>query len=152
MGKNKEKKIIANNKKANYEYILLERFEAGIVLTGTEIKSVVNGQVSLADSYVSVKGNTATVINMHIARYENGTCWNHEEKRERTLLLHKTELRKLEQKLKESGMTIIPVSVYIAENGKAKMEIALAKGKHNYDKREAIKKRDVEREIRRKIK
>ena len=153
MGKtSKDKKIVARNKKASYEYTLLDHYEAGIVLTGTEIKSVVNGQVSLTDAYVTVNGSSATIIGMNIAKYENGTCWNHEEKRERSLLLHKAEIRKLSQEQKQSGLTIIPVSVYIAENGKAKLDIALARGKHSYDKRESIKKREVERDIRRRLK
>lgn len=148
----KDKKIVARNKKASYEYTLLDHYEAGLVLTGTEIKSVVNGQVSLVDAYVSIRGNNASVIGMNIAKYENGTCWNHEEKRERALLLHKSEMRKLEQEVKQNGFTLIPVSIYIAENGKAKLDVALAKGKHAYDKRESIKKRDVERDIRRNFK
>lgn len=141
-------KIVARNKKANYEYFLLDKYEAGIVLTGTEIKSVVDGKVSLTDSYVKIDGTNATILGMHIARYENGNIWNHEEKRPRNLLLHKKEMLKISQKLKDSGITLIPVCLYIANNGKAKLEIAIAKGKHNYDKRESIKKRDIERNVR----
>ncbi len=141
-------KIVARNKKANYEYFLLDKYEAGIVLTGTEIKSVVDGKVSLTDSYVTIDGTNATILGMHIARYENGNIWNHEEKRPRNLLLHKKEILKISQKLKDSGITLIPVCLYIANNGKAKLEIAIAKGKHNYDKRESIKKRDIERNVR----
>lgn len=144
-----EIKTVARNKKAGFEYTLLDRYEAGIVLTGTEIKSVVKGQVSLVDAYVSIKNGHASVINMNIAKYENGSCWNHEEKRDRDLLLNKSEIRKLEQQLKENGLTIVPVSMYIAESGKAKLEIALARGKHSYDKRETIKKRDIERDMQR---
>jgi len=138
-------KVVERNKKALYEYSILEKYEAGIVLTGTEIKSVAAGKVSLSDSYITVEGKNASIMNMNIAPYEYGTCWNHKEKRPRSLLMHKWEMRKLEQEVKEKGLTIIPLSLYINERGKAKLEIALARGKHNYDKRENIKQRDVER-------
>lgn len=144
-------KTVAKNRKSYYDYHILERFDAGIVLTGTEIKSVAAGKIDLTDSYISINGYDAEVLGMSIARYANGTCWNHEEKRARKLLLHKDEMRRLGQKAKEQGLTIVPLSVYIHDNGKAKLEIALAKGKHNYDKREAIKKRDIDRALRRKV-
>lgn len=142
-------KVITNNKKAKYEYFILDTFEAGIVLHGTEIKSVNDGKVNIDDAYITIDGTSATIIGMNIAPFKNGNIFNHEEKRNRQLLLHKKEMLKISQKLKEDSLTIIPLSVYLNDNGKAKLKIALAKGKKKYDKRESIKKRDVDRKIQR---
>lgn len=139
--------IRIKNKKAYYQYALEDKYLAGIQLTGTEIKSIRTGKVSLAESYCNFIKTELFVINMHIAEYEMGTLYNHEPKRDRKLLLTKRELKKLAIKVKEKGFTIIPTVLFINERGLAKLEIALAKGKRFYDKREDIKKKDVEREI-----
>jgi SsrA-binding protein len=138
--------ITIKNKKASFEYFLLEEYTAGIQLTGTEIKSIRQGKVSLTDSFCDFDDGELYVKNMHIAEYAHGTHYNHEPKRSRKLLLTKRELRKLSNKVKEKGFTIIPVRLYINEKGLAKVDIALAKGKHAYDKREAIKRKDYNRE------
>lgn len=142
-------KTVANNKKATYEYFILDTFEAGIVLHGTEIKSVNNGKVNIDDAYITVDGTSTTIIGMNISPFENGNIFNHEAKRNRQLLLHKKEMLKISQKLKEDNLTVIPLSVFLNDNGKAKIKIALAKGKKKYDKRESIKKRDIDRKIQR---
>lgn len=135
------------NKKASFEYFLLEVFSAGIVLTGTEIKSIRTGKASLKESYCAFTGDELFVRNMHISPYEYGTYNNHEPKRERKLLLTARELRKLKGKLEEKGLTLIPTRLYINESGLAKLEIALAKGKKLYDKRNTLKQKDQQREI-----
>ncbi len=135
------------NKKASFEYFLLEVFSAGIVLTGTEIKSIRTGKASLKESYCAFTGDELFVRNMHISPYEYGTYNNHEPKRERKLLLTSRELRKLKGKLEEKGLTLIPTRLYINESGLAKLEIALAKGKKLYDKRDTLKQKDQQREI-----
>lgn len=140
------KKIIALNRKASHEYFLEDRFEAGIELKGTEIKSIRQGHVQLKDAYISFTGDEAYVKEMHIPAYEFGNRFNHDETRIRRLLLHKDEILKLEQKVKLKGYTIIPTAVYLFK-GKAKMEIALAKGKDLHDKRNAEKEKDAKREI-----
>jgi SsrA-binding protein len=122
-----------------------------MVLTGTEIKSIREGKAALSDSYCFFKNDGLYIKNMHIAEYSEGTHYNHDPLRERKLLLNKVELNKLQKKLKDQGLTIVPVRLFIAESGYAKLEIALAKGKKEFDKRETIKKRDVEREINRKL-
>ena len=127
----------------------VETLTAGIVLTGTEIKSVRGGKASLADSYCSFKGNELFVIGMHIAEYAQGTYNNHDPKRDRKLLLNARELRKLKNKVQEKGFTIVPVTLFINENGLAKLDIALARGKHYYDKRETLKTKDSKRELER---
>lgn len=142
-------KIISNNKKASYEYFLLEKYEAGIVLTGTEIKSIRQGKCNIEDSYINICGNTAIIIGMNIPKFDNGNINNHEEKRPRNLLLHKKEMLKISQKVKEEGLTIIPTKLYLDDRGRAKLEIALSKGKKKYDKRESIKEREVNRKIQR---
>lgn len=141
--------IRIKNRKASYQYFLEDRYVAGIQLTGTEIKSIRTGKVSLADSYCSFKEEELFVISMHIAEYKMGTIYNHEPKRDRKLLLTRRELKKLYIKVREKGFTIIPTLLFINEKGLAKLEIALAKGKHYYDKREDIKKKDIKREIER---
>ncbi|MBE9491667.1 MAG: SsrA-binding protein SmpB [Bacteroidetes bacterium] len=141
--------IRIKNRKAYYQYFLEDRYVAGIQLTGTEIKSIRTGKVSLADSYCTFKEEELFVIGMHIAEYKMGTIYNHEPKRDRKLLLTRRELKKLYIKVREKGFTIIPILLFINEKGLAKLEIALAKGKHYYDKREDIKKKDIKREIER---
>ena len=139
-------KIIATNKKAHFNYFLSEFFEAGIELKGTEIKSLrVNG-ATIGDSYVVIRNEEAEIINMYIKPYDHGNLFNHEPLRNRKLLLHKKEIRYLQFKVKTGGFTIVPTKIYFS-HGKAKLEIALAKGKKNYDKRETIKQRDIQREI-----
>lgn len=141
--------IRIKNKKASYQYSLEDKYLAGIQLTGTEIKSIRAGKVSLAESYCTFIGDELFVINMHIAEYELGTSYNHEPKRDRKLLLTKRELKKLTTKVREKGYTIIPTVMFINEKGLAKLEIALARGKKYFDKREDIKKKDINRELER---
>lgn len=144
-----EQKISIKNKKAHHEYFLLQEFTAGIQLTGTEIKSIRDGKASIVDGYCSFIGTELFVRNMHIAEYTMGTHYNHDPKRDRKLLLTKKELKKLLTKVKEKGLTIIPIELFINERGLAKLTIALAKGKHSYDKRETLKQKDISREIER---
>ena len=139
------------NRNAKYNYQIFETVEAGIVLTGTEIKSLRLGKANIKDSYVRVKNNEMYIINMHISSYDNGNIFNHDETRERKLLLHKKEIFKFRDKIKLESYTIIPLKVYLVK-GRAKVLIGLAKGKKNYDKREDIKKRDIERNIRARLK
>jgi SsrA-binding protein len=146
-----EKTVSIRNKRASHEYFLVQEFTAGIQLTGTEIKSIRDGKANLADAYCTFTGTELFVRNMHIAEYTFGTHYNHEPKRDRKLLLNKRELKKLEIKVKERGFTIIPVLLFINENGLAKLNIALARGKHAYDKRETLKQKDMQREIDRNI-
>lgn len=139
-------KIIANNKKAFFNYFLSDFLEVGIELKGTEIKSLrVNG-ANIGDSYVVIRSGQAEIINMYIKPYDHGNLFNHDPLRSRKLLLHKHEIRWLEQKIKQDSFTVVPTKLYFSK-GKAKLEIALAKGKKNYDKRETIKKRDIDREL-----
>ena len=140
-----------NNRKAKYNYQIFETYECGIVLTGTEIKSLKNGKANIKDSYAIIKNGEAFLINMHISSYENGNIFNHEETRTRKLLLHKKEILKLRDKIRLEGYTLIPLKIYL-KNGYAKVLIGVCKGKKDYDKREAIKKRDIERNIRSNIK
>ena len=141
-----QRKIIVENRKARHEYELYDRFEAGLELKGTEIKSIRLHNVNLDDAYVLIRNNQAYIINMNIPVYEKGTIFNHEPKRDRKLLLHKYEIRKLEAKVERKGFTLIPTKVYL-KNGKAKIEIALGQGKKLFDKRETIKQRENQREI-----
>ncbi|MDD2238410.1 MAG: SsrA-binding protein SmpB [Bacilli bacterium] len=136
-----------NNKKAYYDYYVEKELESGIVLKGTEIKSIRKGSADLKDSYVIIRNNEAFIINMYIAKYEEGNRFNHEERRTRKLLLHKREIVKLKSEIIKDGYTIIPLKLYL-KAGKAKILIGVCKGKHLYDKRETIKKRDLERETR----
>ncbi|HOF25600.1 MAG TPA: SsrA-binding protein SmpB [Anaerolineaceae bacterium] len=140
-----EVKTVATNRKARFEYQLLETFEAGLVLKGTEIKSVRMGQISLQEAYVRTDGKEAWLVGAHIAPYEHASAFQHDPDREKKLLLNKREIRELYDAVRIKGLTIIPVRVYL-KGGRAKVEIAIAKGKKKYDKREAIKKRDFERE------
>lgn len=144
-------KVIASNKKVSHDYFILESFECGIVLTGTEIKSVRLGKVSINDAYARVKDYQMLLTNMHIAKYAFGNIFNHEETRERRLLMHKKEIVKLSQRVKQEGMTLIPTKVYL-KDGFCKVEIALCKGKKQYDKREVAKEKDVSRRLEKVIK
>lgn len=140
-----------NNRKANYDYEIVETLEAGIVLKGTEIKSIRDGKANLKDSYAIVKNNECFLLNMHISHYKEGNIFNHDETRTRKLLLHKKEILKLNNKITLDGFTLIPLKLYFKGN-KAKILLGIAKGKKNYDKREAIKKRDIERDLRTRMK
>lgn len=135
------------NKKAYFNYFIDSEIESGLVLKGTEIKSIRKGSVNLTDSFVRIKNNEAYIINMFIDKYDEGNIFNHEPTRERKLLLHKKEIKRLQEMISRDGYTLVPVSLYI-KNDKAKISIGIAKGKKLYDKREAIKKRDLERDNR----
>ena len=144
--------IRIKNKRATFEYEIIERFVAGIKLVGTEIKSIRSGKANLTESYCQFYGGELFVKNMHISEYELGTCNNHEARRDRKLLLNRKELKKLEKKVKESGLTIICTALFINERGLAKLEIALARGKKTYDKRESLKTKDAKRDMDRMMK
>ena len=139
-------KTVALNKKARHDYELFDTFEAGLELKGTEIKSIRHGKVQLKDSYISIRDGQAYIKEMHISPYEFGNRFNHEETRDRRLLLHKNEILKLEQATKIKGYTIVPVRIYLS-HGLAQLEIALAKGKNLHDKRQSEKEKDAKREI-----
>ena len=144
-------KIVANNRKAGFEYFLLEKFEAGLVLQGSEIKSIRAGQMSIQESYVDIEnGEQAWLVEAHIAPYEQANRNNHEPKRKRKLLLHKKQIRELWNNVRIKGMTVVPTRVYL-KDGRAKIEIALAKGKKAYDKRATIAKRDEARSAERQL-
>jgi SsrA-binding protein len=147
MGKKQERNVQINikNRKAEFEYFLLTRYTAGVVLTGTEIKSIRAGKANFSDTYCSFINNELWIHNLHISEYLAGSYNNHEPKRDRKLLLTKRELRKIQSKLNDRGTTIIPTSLFINEKGYAKLEIALARGKKMYDKRESIKEKDIQR-------
>lgn len=146
-----EGKAIATNSKAYHDYFIEETYEAGLVLTGTEIKSVRQGRVNLRDSYARIENGEAWVLNMHISPYTHGGREGQSPTRTRKLLLHKEEILRLKQKIEAKGMTLIPLRLYIKGN-RAKLELGLARGKRKYDKREAIAKRDAQREIERDLK
>ena len=148
----RERKLVANNKKARHDYFIEEVYEAGIVLTGTEIKSVRQGKVSIKESYAKIERAELIVHGMNISPYEQGNRYNVEPLRPRKLLLHKQEIRKLIGYTTMKGMTLVPLNMYINEDGRAKVEIAVARGKKNYDKRETIARRDAARDIDRKMK
>jgi SsrA-binding protein len=135
------------NRRASFEYFIIEEFTAGIQLTGTEIKSVREAKASIADAFCIFREGELFVINMHIAEYTYGTYSNHEPKRDRKLLMNRRELKKLNTKVKEKGFTLVPTLFFINEKGLAKLTIALARGKHSYDKRESIKSRDIKRDV-----
>ena len=139
------------NRKARHDYIIEEEYECGIVLKGTEIKSIRNGSCNFKDSYAIIKKQELFLLNMFIGHYEEGNIFNHDETRSRKLLMHKKEILKIDQKIKLQGYTLIPLKLYF-KNNKAKILIGLCKGKKNYDKREAIKQRDIKRELDKKIK
>lgn len=143
--------IEINNRKANFDYEILDTFEAGIVLTGTEIKSIRQGKANLKDSYAIIRNNEIFLLNMHISTYKEGNIFNHDETRTRKLLMHKKEIFKLRDSIEKDGNTLVPLKLYFKGNC-AKILIALARGKKNYDKRESIKERDTLRELQKKYK
>lgn len=138
-------KVLTVNRQASYNYHLQERLEAGVVLTGTEVKSVRDGQVNLRDSYADLKNGEIWLLNCHISPYTHGSIFNHDPTRSRKLLLHKEEIRRLLGKVRERGFTLVPTRMYL-KNGRIKVELALAKGKRTYDKRETERRREAERE------
>lgn len=140
------------NKKARYRYFLQDEFTAGIQLTGTEIKSIRAGKASIVESFCKIKKGEMFVINMYIAEYENGGYANHKPKRDRKLLLNRSELNKIDRKVKNQSMTIVPLELFINEKGLAKLKIALSKGKKLHDKRDDIKKKDLKRDLDRRLK
>ena len=148
------RKVVANNKKAFHDYFVEERYEAGIVLTGTEIKSIRRGGVSIKESYIKITSKGEMIVTgMHIAPYEQGNRYNVDPLRVRTLLMHRKEINKLYGTVKtQQGLTLIPLSVYLDENGRCKIEVGLCRGKKNYDKREAEAKRAAERKMDKAIK
>lgn len=147
-----KRKIVIKNRRAPFDYFFLSRYTAGMVLTGTEIKSIRNGRASLVDTFCFVDHHEMWVKNMYIAPYLYGSFNNHSTRRDRKLLLNKKEIRKLEQEMKNPGLTIVPVSLFVNEKGLAKLEIALAKGKKLYDKRQSLKEKSDRREMDRSMK
>jgi len=145
------KKSISYNRKAKHDYFIEDSFEAGLVLYGTEIKAIRKGSAQIKDSYVEIQGSEAFIIDMYIGHYAQGNQFNHEERRSRKLLLHKSEIKLLSQKVKIKGYTIVPIELYLVD-GMAKLEIALAKGKDLYDKRQSQKIKDAQREIEKSMK
>ena len=143
--------IEINNKKARFDYEIIDEIEAGIVLKGTEIKSIRCGNANLKDSYAIIKNNEVFLLGMHISPYKEGNIFNHDELRTRKLLLHKKEILKINNKLVLDGYTLVPIKLYFVKN-KAKILLGIARGKKNYDKREAIKKRDIDRELKKQYK
>lgn len=139
-------KVVAVNRRATHDYFIDDRFEAGLVLTGTEIKSIREGRVNLREGYARIAGNEAWLTNVHIAPYEQGNRYNHEPLRDRKLLLHRDEIAELVGKSRQRGYTIIPLQLYL-KHGRAKVELGLARGKREFDKRESIAKREAQREI-----
>lgn len=139
-----------NNRKAYFDYFVEKEIEAGIALTGTEIKSVRKGSVDLKDSYVRIKNSEVFVINMYIAKYEEGNRFNHDERRTRKLLLHKQEIKRLYDDAEKDGYTVVPLKMYL-KNGKAKLLVGVCKGKHTYDKRQAIKEKELKKESNRNV-
>lgn len=144
-------KIVAKNKRATFDYAILDSFTAGIVLTGTEMKSIREGKVNLADAYCSVKDEEVWALNIQIEEYKNGGHYNHAPRRQRKLLLKRTEIRKIVNKLKDKGLTLICLNMFLSPKGLVKLEIAVGKGKKSFDKREDIKQKDIERENQRRF-
>ena len=144
-------KIVAQNKKASHDYYILETYECGIVLTGTEIKAIRVGKVNLQDSFCTIRNNEMFVNGLNISKYEMGNIFNHKPDRTRKLLLHKKEILKLKDKLEIEGYTLVPLKIYFVKN-KAKVLIGVAKGKKNYNKKETIKERDIQREMEKSLK
>jgi SsrA-binding protein len=140
-------KILSDNRQAGHNYHLLERFEAGIALTGTEVKAAKSGKIQLKDAFAEVQGNEAWLLNAHISQYSHGNRENHEPTRRRKLLLHRAEIDKLLSKTREKGLTLVPTKMYL-KNGRVKVEFAVAKGKKLHDKRESERKREMEAEAR----
>ncbi|WP_327362617.1 SsrA-binding protein SmpB [Streptomyces sp. NBC_01296] len=150
MAKETGRKLIAQNKKARHDYAIIDTYECGLVLTGTEVKSLRQGRASLVDGFVSVESGEAWLYNVHVPEYSQGTWTNHSARRKRKLLLHREEIDKLDSKTGETGNTIVPLSLYF-KDGRAKVEIALAKGKKEYDKRQALREKQDTRETNRVI-
>jgi SsrA-binding protein len=144
--------VLIKNKQANFEYFIIEKYEAGIQLMGTEIKSIRAGKANITDGYCSFIGNELFLMNIHISEYSFGSFYNHAPKRERKLLLNKKELKKIQGKLKDVGMTIIPLAILMNERGFAKVEIGIAKGKKLHDKRDTLKEKDAKIEMDRRLK
>ena len=144
-------KIIANNKRARRDYHVLDRYEAGVELKGTEVKSLRDGKITLKDSYIDVKGGELFLVNAHIAPYEYGNLFNHEPERDRRLLMHKKEITRLGSQVAEKGLTLVPLKVYF-KNGRVKVEVGVCRGKHHVDKRSVIKEREAKVEMGRAIK
>lgn len=151
MAERSGKKFIAHNRKARHEYEILETFDAGLVLTGTEIKSVRAGKVSMADAFARPEGGEMWLQNMHIAPYEQGNRFNVESRRTRKLLLHKREIERITGRINERGLTVVPLAVFL-QNGYAKLELGLGRGKKIYDKREDIARREQNRDLQRELK
>ncbi len=147
-----DNKIAIKNKRARYEYELLDKYTAGLQILGTEIKSIREGKASIAEGYCTFENGELFIYNMHIAPYEKAGVENHDSKRKRKLLLQKKELKKLDKKLQNQGLTIVPTLLFISDSGYAKLNIALAKGKKLHDKRDTIKDRDVKKQIERTLK
>jgi SsrA-binding protein len=145
-------KIIAKNKKANYNYEILERMEAGISLLGTEVKSIRDGKISIKESYAEIKEGEVFLINCNISPYEPASRFNHDPRRERKLLLHRREIKRLIGKIQQKGLTLVPTKVFFNDKGKVKVEVSLGKGKRAYEKREVIRERDRKRELRAELK
>lgn len=143
-------KHVASNRKAQHDYFIEDTYEAGVALTGTEIKSVRAARVNLRDGFVQIRNGEAWLLNVHISPYDFGNRENHEPRRERKLLLHRQEIRKLQSKVAERGWTIVPLSMYL-KDGRAKIEIALVRGKRLYDKRDAVAERDADRDLAREL-
>jgi len=149
--KTKEYRNITVNRKAFHDYEIIEKYEAGMALVGSEVKSIREGKVNLKDSYVEIRGLEAFLVSSHISHYSNASYNNHEPERERKLLLHRREILKLDKKVKTRGVSIIPLRMYFNLKGRIKIEIALAKGKRAYDKKQAIKDRDISRDTDREL-
>jgi SsrA-binding protein len=145
-------KIVTVNRKAFHDYEIIDKFEAGLILTGSEVKSLRDNRVNLKDAFVDLRNGEAFLISAHISPYPNANIFNHEPERVRKLLLNRVEIRKLEKKTSAKGFTIIPLRIYFNDKGKAKLEIALAKGKRQYEKRDALREKDIKREMDRDIK
>ncbi|QIQ04577.1 SsrA-binding protein SmpB [Streptomyces liangshanensis] len=150
MAKEKGRKLIAQNKKARHDYLIIDTYECGMVLTGTEVKSLRQGRASLTDGFVQIDGGEAWLHNVHVPEYTQGTWTNHSARRKRKLLMHRLEIDKLDSKSSESGHTIVPLAMYF-KDGRAKIEIALAKGKKEYDKRQTLREKQDLRETNRAI-
>lgn len=150
--KDDQYKVVATNRKAYHDYFIEDKLEAGVMLRGTEVKSLRDGRVNLQDSYASVDGEEVFLHHCHISPYSHGNIMNHDPLRPRKLLLHRKEINKLIGKTQQKGLTLIPLRIYFSKNGRAKVELALAKGKKQYDRRESIKAREAGREVERAIK
>ena len=146
------KKVVGTNRKATYDYFVEEKIEAGLALVGTEVKALREGHLNLRDSYASIANGKAVLHNCYIGTYSHGNQMNHEPLRPRTLLLHKKEIKRLTDKVQQKGLTVVPLRLYFNDRGRAKLELALARGKKTYDRRETVKKREASREIDRAMK